>query len=69
MANIPGFLHSEKSSMRSINFSVPEPDFKTLKIYAACKAVPLKELVAGIVKNWISSNGEDIQQTVKTLQE
>lgn len=60
----PPIVHK---SFKSINFVLPENEFKVIKIYSACSGVTIRDLVSGIMKDWMESNRENIEKIVKKV--
>lgn len=53
-----------KSPMKSINFLLPVHQFQTLKVYATCKSITLRELCYTVINSWMEQNENEIYETI-----
>lgn len=61
-----GFYPISKS-FKSINFILPENEFKVIKLYSACSGVTIRDLVSGVMRDWMESNRDNIEKIVRKV--
>lgn len=50
--------------LKSVNFLMSEEEFKIVKVYATCKSITIRDLVGGIIRDWMKENRETIEKLV-----
>jgi len=55
---------SNLKSFKSVNFLLSEQELQVLKVYAACSSVPMRDLISGVMRDWMESNRENIERVI-----
>jgi len=51
-------------TLKSINILLSEQELQVLKVYAACSSVTMRDLVTGVMRDWMESNRETIERVI-----